>query len=118
MTVCLLFFSFISVGLRVDGCLIGWLFLSTLGVEVCLIWMMWELWQNHLLLMMKIWCLINLQIVFSLQQAREELHQVKEDLAAALAHTDQVTFQYLSGLASYILLHTTLFIIGSLRVMF
>jgi hypothetical protein len=67
--------------------------------------------------MMKNWCLIDLQIVFSLQQAREELHQVK-DLAAAMAHTDQVTFQYLSGLASYILLRTTLFIIGSLRVMF
>jgi chromosome segregation ATPase len=29
------------------------------------------------------------EIVFSLQQAREELHQVKEDLAAAMAHTDQ-----------------------------
>ncbi|CAM6020254.1 unnamed protein product [Sphagnum balticum] len=29
------------------------------------------------------------EIIFSLQQAREELHQVKEDLAAAMAHTDQ-----------------------------
>jgi hypothetical protein len=112
------FFFFISVGLCVDGFLIGWLFLSTLGAEVCLICMMWELWQNHLLRMMKNWCLINLQIVFSLQPATEELHQVKEDLAAAMAHTDQVTFQYLSGLASYMLLCTTLFIIGSLRVMF
>jgi hypothetical protein len=99
----------------VDGEVVLSSFAIFVQMTVCLICMMWELWQNHLLLMMKNWCLINLQIVFSLQQAREELHQVKEDLAAAMAHTDQVMFQYLSGLASYILLRI---IIGSLRVMF
>jgi hypothetical protein len=34
--------------------------------------------------------LVDLQIALSLQQAREELDQVKEELAAAKAHTDQV----------------------------
>ncbi|CAK9226319.1 unnamed protein product [Sphagnum troendelagicum] len=33
--------------------------------------------------------LVDLQIALSLQQAREELDQVKEELAAAKAHTDQ-----------------------------
>ncbi len=48
--------------------------------------------------------LLDLQIASSLQQAREELDQVKEELAAAKAHTDQVGFPRPSGLPLIFLL--------------
>jgi hypothetical protein len=43
-----------------------------------------------------------LQIALSLQQAREELDQVKEELAAAKAHTDQVGFPRLEWFTAHI----------------
>lgn len=46
--------------------------------------------------------LVDLQIALSLQQAREELDQVKEELAAAKAHTDQVWFPILEWFTSHI----------------
>jgi hypothetical protein len=46
--------------------------------------------------------LVDLQIALSLQQAREELDQVKEELAAAKAHTDQVGFPRLEWFTSHV----------------